>query len=77
MDEGATVEAATATIPAALAGGQTFQVGDQILLEVVEAMEDGSLVVKYATEKAVEQEPPWEEGFRKSMSAREPQEEAV
>lgn len=75
-EENAEGAEATATIPAALTGGQTFNAGDEIVLEVVSTGEDGSLVVKYASPKGEEQGESWEEDFRKNMSAREPQQEA-
>lgn len=66
---------ATTTIPAELTGGQTFNPGDEIVLEVVSTGEDGSLVVKYATPKG-EKGASWEDDFRKDMSARNPEAEA-
>lgn len=69
---------ATTTIPVELTGGQTFKPGDEIVLEVVTANEDGSLEVKYATPKGKEgtEGESWEDDFRRSMSPQEPQQEA-
>lgn len=77
-DEAAEASEATTTIPAELTGGQTFKPGDEIVLEVVNANEDGSLEVKYATPKGKEgtEGESWEDDFRKSMSPQEPQQEA-
>lgn len=50
---------ATAQIPMSVTGGQTFEPGDVIELEVVEVRED-SLLVKYYTGKSEEEPPPEE-----------------
>lgn len=52
MDEG---DEKTAMLPKSVTGGKDFQVGDEIVLEVVAVHED-ELQVKYATEKGGKEE---------------------
>lgn len=46
---------ATTIIPKSVTGGKTFEVGDEIVLEVVAVMED-ELQVRYASEKGSKDE---------------------
>lgn len=48
--EGEHMDEPTALIPKALLGGKTFNVGDEVVLEIVH-MGDGEVEVKYAKEK--------------------------
>lgn len=47
----------TAVLPKAVLGGKTFEVGDEVVLEVTQVLED-SVVVKYASETPEEPSEP-------------------
>ena len=49
----------TAELPKAVLGGKEFKPGEEVTLQVVQVMED-SVLVKYASEKPDEEEPPSE-----------------
>ncbi len=67
----------TAPLPKSVLGGKSFNVGDEIVLEVTGVTDDG-ITVKYASaegDKPPESES-WEDSFRKEMSPQSPREEA-
>lgn len=68
---------ATTHLPTEVLGGQTFNPGDEIVLQVV-SVDDTGITVKYAEEGGGEDEgASWEDDFRKEMSPRAPQQEAM